>query len=102
MEIAWALLKPKCVTKNQKKVILCSFYSPPKSRKQKQKLLIDHIIGTLQTLQCNNPDVGIMCVGGDKNQLDISDILRSDQDQDQDQDISVIAVIRNSVRSIPY
>ena len=41
LEIVWALLRPIKPTAHIRKVILCSFYSPPNSKKN--KLLIDHI-----------------------------------------------------------
>ena len=41
LEVAWALMKPIEQTGEIRKIILCSFYSPPRSRKN--IMLIDHI-----------------------------------------------------------
>ena len=41
LEVVWALLRPNEVSGRIKKVILCSFYSPPNSRKNRD--LVDHI-----------------------------------------------------------
>ena len=41
LEIVWALMRPKVPTGDIRKIILCSFYSPPNSRKN--KVLVDHI-----------------------------------------------------------
>ena len=72
LEIVWGLLKPKNENAKYKKIIVCSFYSPPRSKK-KQKLL-DHIITTLQMLSTQYPSSPII-LGADKNDLDIRPIL---------------------------
>ena len=72
LEIVWGLLKPKAEDSKFKKIVVCSFYSPPRSRK-KQKLL-DHIITTLQMLSTQYPTSPII-MGADKNDLDIRPIL---------------------------
>ena len=72
LEVVWGLLKPKFKSFKFKKIILCSFYSPPKSRKNTK--LADHIIGTLHMLNTVHPDSGII-LGGDKNSMDISPLL---------------------------
>ena len=74
LEICWALAKPKSQNAMVQKIILCSFYCPPRSKKKVK--LVDHIICTLQTLTTRYPDCGI-CLGGDKNKLDITPILNS-------------------------
>ena len=74
LEICWALAKPKSNHAKVKIIILCSFYCPPRSRKKSK--LIDHIICTLQTLTTRYPGCGI-CLGGDRNNLDITQILNS-------------------------
>ena len=66
LEVVWGLLKPKFKSFKFKKIILCSFYSPPKSRKNTK--LADHIIGTLHMLNTVHPDSGII-LGGDKNTM---------------------------------
>ena len=68
----WGLLKPKAEDAKYKKIILCSFYSPPKSRKNLK--LTDHIVTTLQMLATQYPDCPII-LGADKNDMDIRPIL---------------------------
>ena len=46
LEIVWGLLKPKNGQSKMRRIIVCSFYSPPKSRKNSR--LADHMVGTLQ------------------------------------------------------
>ena len=72
LEIVWALLRPKEHTGVIKKVILCSFYSPPNSKKN--LLLIDHISVTYNSLKIQHPDAAIL-LSGDKNNLDEKKIL---------------------------
>ena len=72
LEIVWALLRPITPTGNIKKVILCSFYSPPNSRKNRQ--LIDHISVTYNQLKIQHPDAATL-MSGDKNSLDETNIL---------------------------
>ena len=63
LEVVWGLLSSKSDVAKFKKFILCSFYSPPKSRK-KQKLT-DHLVTTLQMLASKYPDAPII-MGADK------------------------------------
>ena len=42
MEVCWGLLRPKQANSHVKKIVCCSFYSPPKDRNK--TLLMDHII----------------------------------------------------------
>ena len=72
LEIVWALAKPKAENAQFKRIILCSFYSPPRSRLRNK--LKDHMIGTLQMLTTKYLDCGIL-VGGDKNKMNISSLL---------------------------
>ena len=72
LEVVYGLLKPKCATAKYKKIILCSFYSPPTARRNTK--LADHIVGTLQLLSTNHPNCPII-LGGDKNGMDITPIL---------------------------
>ena len=72
LEIIWGLVKPKDATATFKKIIVCSFYSPPNSKKNGK--LNDHIVTTLQTLSVKYPDSPII-LGADKNNMDISPIL---------------------------
>ena len=75
LEIVWALAKPKHPDAQFKNIILCSFYSPPRSRLRNK--LKDHIIGTLQMLTTKYGECAIFC-GGDKNKMDISSLLNTD------------------------
>ena len=72
LEIVWALMRPINPTGDVKKVILCSFYSPPNSRKNKQ--LIDHISITYNSLKIQHPEAAFL-MSGDKNDLDEKHIL---------------------------
>ena len=63
LDIVWALAKPKHDEAQFKNIILCSFYSPPRSRLRNK--LKDHIIGTLQRLTTKYGDCAIFC-GGEK------------------------------------
>ena len=74
LEIIWALAKPKAETAEFKRIILGSFYSPPRSRLRNK--LKDHINGTLQMLTSRYEKCAIY-VGGDKNKMDISSILNN-------------------------
>ena len=72
LEIIWAILQPKTPNPQYKKIITCSFYSPPNKRRNSK--MADHIVGTLQMLACNYPGSAII-LGGDKNLMDIAPIL---------------------------
>ena len=72
LEIVWALLKPIVFTGEIRKIILCSFYSPPRSRKN--AMLIDHISLTYNSLKILYPDACLI-LSGDKNSLDERSIL---------------------------
>ena len=69
IEVIWVLARPKAASAKFKKIILCSFYSPPRSRVRNK--FKDHIIGTLQRLVVKYPDCGIL-IGGDRNKMDVS------------------------------
>ena len=69
LEIIWGLVRPKDEKAIFKKIIVCSFYSPPNSRKNSK--LNDHIVTTLQMLNCEYPD-SPMILGADKNNMDIT------------------------------
>ena len=77
LEVVWALLKPKDPAALIRKVILCSFYSPPNSKKN--KLLLDHIINTYNCLKTKHPEASII-MSGDKNNLDETIILAMNSD----------------------
>ena len=72
LEIVWGLLQPKSQNAKFKKIIACSFYSPPNKRRYSK--MADHIVGALQMLTCRYPGSAII-LGADKNQMDIAPIL---------------------------
>ena len=72
LEIIWGILKPKAEDAKFKKFIVCSFYSPPKSRKNLK--LTDHIVTTLHMLATQYPGCP-MILGADKNDMDIRPLL---------------------------
>ena len=74
LEFVWAILRPRAVKKEMqfKEIILCAFYSPPKSRKNAK--LLDHMISTLNTLLTKYPNCGWVA-GGDKNQFPLGPLL---------------------------
>ena len=72
LEVVWSMVKPKNQFTKFKKIIACSFYSPPS--KKKNTKLADHIVTTLHMLLSKYPESAII-LGADKNQMDISPIL---------------------------
>ena len=72
LEVVWGLLRPKNPSTKFKKIIICSFYSPP--NKKKNSKMADHIVSTLQMLYSKYPDCGVI-LGADKNEMDIKPIL---------------------------
>ena len=74
LEIVWALARPKHEDAQFKVIILCSFYSPPRSRLRNQ--LKDHILGTLQMLTTKYNGCGII-IGADKNKMNISPLVNT-------------------------
>ena len=72
LEVVWGLLKPKDAAAKFKKIIVCSFYSPPK--KNRNTKMADHIVTTLQMLCTKYPECGLI-LGADKNHMDITPIL---------------------------
>ena len=75
VEVVWGLLKPKIVTGNISTIIVCCFYSPPRSRKN--STLIDHLTVTLQSLLKTHPNAGVI-ISGDRNSIEISTLLSID------------------------
>ena len=75
LEVVWGLLRPLKVIGKMKKIIICSFYSPPRSKKK--TILIDHILTVLSKLRTEHPDAATI-IAGDKNDLDESEILAFD------------------------
>ena len=75
VEVVWGLLKPKVVVGNISTTIVCCFYSPPRSKKN--RILIDHLTVTLQSLLNTHPNAGVI-ISGDRNSIDISSLLSID------------------------
>ena len=69
------LLKPKVVTGKINTIIVCCFYSPPRSRKN--RVLIDHLTVTLQSLLNIHTNAGVI-ICGDRNSIEISALLSID------------------------
>ena len=67
-------MRPKHITKHTqfKEIILCAFYSAPKSKKNAK--LLDHMIGTMQVLLTKYPMCGY-AAGGDINQFPLGPLL---------------------------
>ena len=72
LEVVWGLLRPKNPGAKFKKIIVCSFYSPP--NKQRNSKMADHIVGTLHMLATQHPGSAII-LGADKNYMDIRPLL---------------------------
>ena len=72
LEIIWGLVKPKNTSAKFKRIIACSFYSPP--NKKKNSKMADHVVSTLHMLSSKYPESCII-IGADKNDMDISPIL---------------------------
>ena len=66
------IMRPKDANSKVREIIVCAFYSAPKSRKNPH--LLDHIILTTQNLLTKYPNAGLV-IGGDKNNLNIAPLL---------------------------
>ena len=75
VEIVWGLLKPTTITGKISKIIVCCFYSPPRSKKN--SVLLSHLATTLQSLLTTHPNAGIV-ISGDRNSIDIQSLLSID------------------------
>jgi hypothetical protein len=73
--VVWGLLRPLQIIGKIRKIMICSFYSPPRSKKK--TILIDHILTVLAKLRSEHPDAATI-IAGDKNDLDESGILAFD------------------------
>ena len=74
LEICWGILKLKNPTSELKSILLCSFYSPPNSRKQ--TALLEHISDVYYGLK--KPTMGFICAG-DRNGIKIEKFLEISQ-----------------------
>ena len=68
LEVVWGLMKPNFVSGKINKIIVCSFYCPPKSKKK--AALIDHLTFSIQSLRVSFPTAGFI-ISGDRNDLTI-------------------------------
>ena len=71
LEVCWGLIKPRSPG-SIKEIIICSFYSPPRSRKKTK--LVEHITVNYFMLKSSFPNSAFIG-GGDKNDLDIKHLL---------------------------
>ena len=72
LEVCWGLLRPNTPSGHIRNIIVCSFYSPPNSRKK--KALIQHLTLNYYKYKSMYPDSAFVC-GGDKNDLNIHLLL---------------------------
>ena len=72
LEVVWGLLRPKIQIGKVRKIVLCSFYCPPNSRKKSS--LIEHLTITINRLKIEHPNANFI-IGGDKNDLNENEIL---------------------------
>ena len=72
LEVVWGILKCKDERAIYKRILVCSFYSPPNSKKNLK--LTDHLISTLHMLSTKYPDAPII-MGADKNRMDLHPLL---------------------------
>ena len=72
LEVIWGMIKPKMLKSKFKKIIVCSFYSPPGKRNNVR--LADHLTSTLHMLTTKHPESGII-MGADINSMKISPLL---------------------------
>ena len=72
LEAIWGLVKPINQATKFRRIITCSFYSPPD--KKKNSKMADHIVTTLHMLYSKYPDSAIV-LGADKNDMNIIPIL---------------------------
>ena len=72
LEVVWGLLKPKNISAKYKRIVVCSFYSPPNKRRNSK--MADYIVSTLQMLASRYPECGII-LGADRNYMNIQPIL---------------------------
>ena len=74
LEVVWGLVRSKNISAKFKRIITCSFYSPP--NKMKNTKLADPLVSTLNLLFSKYPEFGIMLgAGADMNYMDIKPVL---------------------------
>ena len=89
VEVVWGLLKSKIITGKISVIIVCCFYSPPRSRKN--RALLEHITHTLQELRSTHPQAGVI-ISGDKNNIEMGALLQIDP--------SLRQVVKNPTRGL--
>ena len=72
LEVVWGLLRPKEPQGEISKIIICSFYSPPNSRKK--SALIEYLTNNINNLKINHPKASFI-IAGDKNDLKEAEIV---------------------------
>ena len=75
LEIVWGLIQPKEQTGKVNKIIVCSFYCPPSSKKK--TALVEHMMLTLQLLRSEHTNAGVI-IAGDRNDLKIEKLMNID------------------------
>ena len=72
LEVCWGLLRTKEPGASIRKIIVCAFYCPPRSRRKSK--LVEHITVEYFKLKSIHPGAAFVC-GGDKNDLDVRHLL---------------------------
>jgi hypothetical protein len=75
LEATWGIVRPKEVKPSSKyrEFIVCSFYSPPSSRKHRK--LLDHLVAGTHALMARYPRAAVF-LGGDRNSLPLGPLLQ--------------------------
>ena len=71
LEVVWVKLRPPLLPRSITCLYYCAIYSPPND--PNADLLISHLVETIDTLNTNYPDAGIV-IAGDMNHLDTSEL----------------------------
>ena len=76
LEVKWGIMRPKKIESNSKYSVflICSFYSPPASKKHRK--LLDHLVSTIHALLAKYPKAAVI-LGADKNALPLAPLLQA-------------------------
>ncbi|XP_066285797.1 uncharacterized protein [Branchiostoma lanceolatum] len=74
LECTWVKVRPRRIPHNVSCLAVCAAYSTPDS--PHSELLIDHLVSAVDSLQVNQPHIGII-IGGDFNRVDVSRLCMS-------------------------
>ena len=74
MNVMWVWLRPLRLPRPLSGIMFGLVYCPPDATAQKQKDLVEYMIGSVDLIRSVHPDCGIV-ISGDINCLDITDIL---------------------------